>query len=391
MSLKPYQKEAVKVIQKSHQLLLADEMGLGKTATMLFGIKHHLEKNRRFLVVCPASLKLNWCNEIKKWLGIDIVPDNYCGGLITVTNYERLKYAKEWCKRGMYHGIVFDECHYLKGRYSQRHILAKECTSFSRKVFMLSGTPMLSGPSDLAPQLDIMNLLCKFGGYDKFYKKYCSPVFSGWGWDYSGASNQRELKELLSSYMIRRTKDECGICLPRKQIIDIPIAEIKQPFATTFKEMEEQQKKVNEEKFPMAIDFINNLLYNGKRPVIFVHHRDLLFKIFEQYKDIAVGIYGGQDMYKREEAVRKFQDKEKAVIVCSLQASATGITLTSSDTAVFLEYLWSPSVSKQAQDRIHRITQDRDVTIYNLYCKDSIEMQKGIRRFVKELDMEGIL
>lgn len=56
-----------------------------------------------------------------------------------------------------------------------------------------------------------------------------------------------------------------------------------------------------------------------------------------------------------------------------------------------MEYLWSPSVSKQAQDRVHRISQTRDVTIYNLYCPKPIEEQQGMRSFIKELDMRGVL
>ena len=62
--LKPYQKETAKFISESWQVLLADEMGLGKTATVLSGIADMVKSERR-LVVCPASLKLNWCHEIK--------------------------------------------------------------------------------------------------------------------------------------------------------------------------------------------------------------------------------------------------------------------------------------------------------------------------------------
>lgn len=113
-------------------------------------------------------------------------------------------------------------------------------------------------------------------------------------------------------------------------------------------------------------------------------------RLKETFKD-SVQIYGGQSVEDRNDAVEKFQNGEVPIILCSLQASATGLTLTSSRVAVFMEYLWSPSVSKQAQDRVHRISQTRDVTIYNLYCPQSIEEQQGMRSFVKELDMKGVL
>lgn len=76
---------------------------------------------------------------------------------------------------------------------------------------------MVSGPCDLAPLLDILGLLPLFGGYEGFYKRYCNPIWNGYGWDYTGSSNKDELKEKLKKYMIRRTKKECGIKLPQKR------------------------------------------------------------------------------------------------------------------------------------------------------------------------------
>lgn len=191
--------------------------------------------------------------------------------------------------------------------------------------------------------------------------------------------------------MIRRTKKECGIKLPPKDIIDINMCDCKQAYASTFEEIERYARVVNRKKFPYVVRFIDSLLAEGKRPVIFVHHKVLMSRVMNHYKDKTVNSYGGPNMYRRDEAVRKFQNKEVPMIVCSLQASSTGITLTSSDTAVFLEYLWSPAVSQQAQDRIHRLTQTKPVTIYNLYCAESVEMQKNLHSYAKELNMEGIL
>ena len=100
--------------------------------------------------------------------------------------------------------------------------------------------------------------------------------------------------------MIRRTKEECGINLPPKQIIDIPIVECAQPYASTLQDMELQQQEVNNIKYPYAIDFINNLLQNGKRPVVFVHHKNLMKDLMDKYRNIAVNIYGGQTAEERE-------------------------------------------------------------------------------------------
>lgn len=391
MKLKPYQQMAVNRIKDSYQLILADEMGLGKTATILMGLEDWLRAGRRLLVVCPASLKLNWCKEIKTWLGYDIKPDQPCIGAVTVTNYERLNTCVKWSQKGVWSMVVFDEAHYLKNPNSQRHYRACLVANRMRRVFLLTGTPMVSGPCDIAAELEVLGLLDNFGGYDRFYKRYCSPVFNGYGWDYSGSSHADELQNRLKPYIIRRTKKECGIKLPKKEIIDVPVVPVEQPHAGSLEEIERQQQYVNNIKFPYAVKFIDKLLSEGKRPVVFVHHRSLMRQLLNNYTGKAVAIYGGQKMIDREAAVMRFQEGKYPLIFCSLQASATGINLTSSNTAVFLEYLWSPSVNEQAQDRIHRLSQSRDVTVYNLYCPGSIEMQKDLRSYIKKLDMEGIL
>ena len=388
--LKPYQKEAAKFISESWQVLLADEMGLGKTATALSGIADMVKSERR-LVVCPASLKLNWCHEIKTWLGIDVKPDDLYSYPIAVTNYDRLKQYMPDIEHNNFNGVIFDESHYMKKPKSQRTEASIYIGGLWEYKMLISGTPMVSGPADLATQLDCLCLLGLFGGDTKFYRRYCDPVKTRYGWDYSGSSHKKELHDKLSPYMIRRTKKQVGIRLPRKHIIDVPIAECKQEFASTFKDIEKQQKEINAVKFPYVVDFIDNLLEQGKNIVVFAHHRNVQKALLSHYKSIAVSIHGGQDMADRDGAVQSFQNGEKQIIICSLQAASVGVTLTASDTAVFVEYLWSPSVHEQAMDRIHRITQKKPVTVYNLYCPGSIEDQKDICSYVKSLDIDGIL
>lgn len=388
--LKDYQRAGVEFIKDNYQILLADEMGLGKTATALKGIEDRLQEERQ-LVVCPASLKYNWCEEIKIWLGLDVEPDNLTDFPIAVTNYERLKDSFAEIKAQHFGGVIFDEAHYMKNKDSIRSIYGRKVGWMYPYVLLLTGTPMVSGPVDLAPLLDCLGLIDEFGGYFKFYQRYCDPLKTRYGWDYSGSSYKSELKRKLKPFLLRRTKKEVGIKLPPKNIVKVPVCRLNQDFASDFSTMERNQRFVNEVKLSFALGFLDNLLMQGKRPVVFVHHRDLMEELMDRYKDIAVNVVGGQSMDKRNKNVHDFQNLKKNMIVCSLQASAVGLTLTSSDTAVFLEYLWSPSVLQQAMDRVHRITQGNPVTIYELYCKGSIEDQKDFTSFCKEVEMRGIL
>ena len=388
--LKPHQKVASDYIEQHRQLILADDMGLGKTATMLKGIEKRILNGKKFMVVCPASLKMNWCHEIKMWLGIDVKPDIYSGP-ITVTNYERLRKWLKYAKTDTVDGIIFDEAHYLKNPKSIRHILANECTNHIFTRYLITGTPMVSGPCDIAALLEIIGLLPLFGGYESFYKRYCDPIWTGYGWDYSGSSNTKELHDKLKRFMIRRTKEECGLVLPKKEIIEINVGTLNQPYADSFEMIEKQTLEVNKRKWAFAVQWIINFEAEQKAPVIFVHHKYLMNKLMKRFEGRCVAIYGGQSIEERDKAVQDFQSGKAHMIFCSLQASATGITLTRSHIVMFLEYLWSPSISEQAMDRVHRISQTNDVKIFELYCKGSIEMQKSVRCLVKKLDMEGIL
>lgn len=407
LQLKDYQKDGVMFLQSHWEAILADEMGLGKTATILMTIKEWIDKQnstmygKNCLIITPASLQWNWVREVQCWLGEDnfkfLFPG--CGHHhIYLDTYNHLG-VWTYQQRGQkpmvdlldIDMVIFDEAHYLKNPKSKRHMLAKEISKRCTYIYLLTGTPMSSGPKDLAALLDVMWQLDSFGGYKTFYNKYCDPMWNGFGYDYSGASNQRELHEKLKPYLIRRTKESVGLKLPPKTVKDICIGDMEQEYASTFAEMEDYSRMVNKEKFPLAVEFINNLVGNGKRPVIFVHHKTLLNKFIRKYKDKCVAVYGGQTKEERQESVDRFQAGEISIIVCSLMASAVGLTLTSSDTAVFLEYLWSPDVSKQAEDRIHRLSQTKPCTIYNLYFNHSIEQQKLLTIHAKELRTEGIL
>lgn len=407
MKLKNYQVDGVKFLQSHWEAILADEMGLGKTVTMLMAIKSWVEEQRKsksqksVLIITPASLQWNWVREIKRWYGEEeykyLCPKSAWNG-ICLDTYENMKNwavkrkgqknMSEWWNVDI---VIFDEAHYLKNPNSQRHFWAKEISKMCTRIYLLTGTPMSSGPKDIASLLDVMWQLDSFGGYKTFYKKYCDPFYNGFGYDYSGASNQEELHEKLKPYLLRRTKKSVGLKLPPKTIKNICVGSMEQEYASTFEEIEDYSRMVNKEKLPLAIEFIDNLISKGKRPVIFVHHKTLLDNLRTKYKKKCVAIYGGQDRDKRQDSIDKFQAGDVPIIICSLMASSVGLTLTSSDTAVFLEYLWTPDIVKQAEDRIHRLSQTKPCTIYNLYMNHSIEKQKLLTIYSKELRMEGIL
>lgn len=367
--LLPHQVEGVEYILKNSSAFICDDMGMGKTRTVIEG----MFKRNQFpiLVICPASLKINWQNEIYRWIGVRYKIDNLNQDVIII-NYERMNKYKFEIQNIKINQLVLDECHSFKNPNSKRTKLALQWSKSIPYKILISGTPILNRPNELITQMEILNNIHKVGGKDRFLDMYCNPRNSQYGIDYSGCSNLKDLQEVMGKIWLRRTKADLENQLPCKTIIPIPIIELSQPPPRSFQEIEMYDRAVLRSKLTKSIDFIAQLIERGEKVVVFVHHKDIGKALNKAFPDASV-IVGGQSSTSRQVNIDNFQLHDTKLIICSLQASAVGLTLTASRCAVFLEYPWSPSLLAQAQDRIHRIGQNKDVFVYYLYGKNSID------------------
>jgi SWI/SNF-related matrix-associated actin-dependent regulator 1 of chromatin subfamily A len=232
--LKPFQKAGVEFLLANLSAILADEMGLGKTIQTIAAL---IQQNAfPALIVCPASLKLNWEKEIKKWTDktVQIVngksPEK---ADFTIVNYESLEKVKDTD----FVSVVFDESHKLKngamakdkktGIYEYKTKCVREAFRVSKNAkvrYLLSGTPMVNRPVELVSQLDILGKIDELGGAWKFKMRYCDGQKKRYGWDFSGATNIEELKANLRKIcLIRREKKNVLQELPDKQRQEIPV------------------------------------------------------------------------------------------------------------------------------------------------------------------------
>jgi SWI/SNF-related matrix-associated actin-dependent regulator 1 of chromatin subfamily A len=236
----PFQLAGIAFAQGKAGVLLADEMGLGKTIQAL-GMVNADPKIERVLVVCPASLRLNWQREAEKWLvrpfavtiaqGSDFpeAPSPW----MQVINYDILKRHHDRLRADEWDMLILDECHYLKNSRAQRtqEVLGKRNKSgwrlspipARRKVF-LTGTPIVNRPVELWP---IVNGLDpeRWPSFWNYAQRYCGAKYNGYGWDFRGASNLPELQDILrSTVMVRRLKAEVLSDLPakRRQVLELP-------------------------------------------------------------------------------------------------------------------------------------------------------------------------
>jgi len=420
----PYQKAGIAFLDKTPSALLADEMGLGKTIQVLGLINRHPEI-QSILVVCPASLRLNWEREARRWLTREIP--------ITVL-HSQSKWSNEFAK-GMvivhydildrfplssftWDLVVVDEAHYIKNMKAKRTQLTRSLRG-QRKV-LLTGTPIVNRPAELYSLISYLDKK-RWPSFWKFAQRYCAPKHNGFGWDFSGASNLDELQDILrKTVMIRRLKKDVLSELPPKtrQIIELPangassaimaerrkveehaerlaalraavelaktaendeeyrqaVANLRKAASVAFAEISECRHQTALAKVPYVIDHVRDLLESEDKVVVFAHHKDVIRQIFDAFPGQAVMITGDTALDKRQEAVDRFQsDPSVRLMVASILAAGVGITLTAARVAVFAELDWVPGNITQAEDRLHRVGQRDNVLVQHLVLEGSID------------------
>jgi SWI/SNF-related matrix-associated actin-dependent regulator 1 of chromatin subfamily A len=362
------------------------------------------------LIVCPASLKINWQRELSRWL-VDRARSIavWNGGNkhrdleadIVIVNYELLgRFAGE-LKRARWDLIVFDEAHLLKTPRAQRTLAAKSLAPYALRRVCLTGTPMLGRPCELWSLLNLLDP-ATWPNFYVFAHRYCDAVKTSWGWDFTGSSNIPELRARLhhSGLWLRRRKREVLTQLPaiRRQTIALEIGqselleklseELAEELCTTVDDLSEL---LNPEKIPFelmsrirrvtgtlktreALKFIKEESedYDSKI-VIFGHHRDVLEELAEGL-ETAVLVTGDTPLATRQARIDAFQnDPAIRFFVGSTAAMGLGINLTASSHAIVIEADWTPGVLHQAESRLHRPGQNDSVLVQYLVIAGSID------------------
>lgn len=417
--LLPFQRAGVAYALKTRRTFIADEMGLGKTVQALATIK--AADTFPAIIVCPATLKINWRKEVTKWLPtktVEVVSGRKCYEVLAdviIVNYDILT---SWvdCLAGA-KALVLDEAHYAKTASSQRtkaaNALAKKIPA-NGVILALTGTPVINKPSELVSQLRILGALKSFGGAVGFHSRYCE--YDGYAW--SGGKNLEELNaKLRGSCYVRRTKAEVLPELPAKRQAEIEvtlgkeardlhdravndlfdllgeqarekaervgenadqaetIARIKAMSAEALVRLNTLRRVTGEGKIPLAKEWVKDFLRDSdEKLVIFAHHKSVVQELAKEFN--AVKIDGSTSQSDRNEAVERFQtDSATRLIVCSIKAGGVGITLTAASNVLFIESDWTPAGNAQAEDRCHRIGQKDSVTAWYLQAEDTIDQR----------------
>lgn len=399
-------------------ILIADEPGLGKTCQSLAVCQ--AAQSFPVVVVCPASLKVNWYREACKWLpGKRVTIWESRGGWngdVVIINYDVLLKNVDRLKALHPKAVIFDEAHYLKTRKAQRTQAARDLAMVAEIRLALTGTPVLNRPQELIMQLELLDRLEEFGGYWRFVRRYCDAYRNAYGVNAAGAANLEELNQRLrATCFIRRNKVDVLKELPPKQRSLVTLAlsnreeyqraeedliawlrgEVLKQDQGLFDSDAARQARADEAaekarraeqlvriealkklaargKMDGVTAWIEDFLQSGEKIVVFANHVDIVQELGRRFN--APIIYGGTELSARQAAVDRFQkDPDCKVIVLNIQAGGVGLTLTAASNVAFVELGWNPAVHDQAEDRCHRIGQEDQVTAWYLLAEKTID------------------
>jgi len=391
--LKPFQIEGAKFLSERHHALLADEMGLGKTVTALAAAE--AAGSVKALVVCPASVRTNWAQEISE-----------CG--MTRSRFNIISY-NEAVKGalGSWDLLILDECHFLKTPESQRtQAIFGNGTGLARRaqrIWGLSGTPVLNRPRELYPILKTLHStgIAPYTTWEKFTQRYCGAFFDGRGINTKGASHIEELRARLNGFMLSRTKAEVLPQLPPRIVSHPPIELSKEELSPIFEleneignreaylspthedyaqlgDMARLLKVTGVAKVKKVAAFVEDLLETEEKVVIFARHRDVIKGLENELgHHCPVWYHGGMNDEQKKSAVNRFvDDKSCSVFIGQIQAAGTGINGLQKvcSNVVFAELDWVPGTMAQAIDRCHRIGQTSSaVNVYMPHVPGTLE------------------
>lgn len=399
-----HQKEAIEKLVGNDKYILADDMGLGKTtSTVIASLESGTEKT---LIICPASLKINWQREIANYTDKEVSiiegkkwePAEY-----TIINYDILKNfhdPKHPDKSDIlnygFDLIVMDEAHYIQNVKANRTKIANSIVKKVGKVWLLTGTPMTSRPMNYYNLLDLVDSPVA-DNWMAYAIRYCAGYQFSVGpkkvWNVTGASNLEELRDRTKPQVLRRLKEDI-LDLPEKIITPVYLrlksreyeklmgeyydwynsSEESSSLTIQFSKLMKVRQVIAEEKIKDTIELAQNIIDQGKKVIIFTNFTDTLNKLTDAFPKVSVKLDGKMSKPQRQHSVDEFQNNDKIkVFVGNLKAAGVGITLTEAEAVIMNDLSFVPSDHSQAEDRAYRYGQKFSVSVYYPIFENTIE------------------
>lgn len=418
-----YQKAGIKYGIDKGSILIGDEPGLGKTVQSL-GICNEMQSDS-MLIICPASIRLNWHREIMNWY---VNPDKSIQVLFSSkhglrTDVNVAIYSYELAKSaGLHAGImerkwdhlIIDEAHYLKTSDAARTraifgggngvFRDKFIAQNVRNIIALTGTPLPNRPREC---YTIAKALCPesidWMTFDDFCYRFNPSAQMEKDDKVFNIEKKGRLPELQarlrSNFMIRRLKKDVLKDLPdkryeftyiepdgkihevlrRESLLNFKISDLKDPFSEIWGMISTLRKEMGEAKVSRIVEHVKYLMEIVEVPkiVLFAHHVNVMDRLAAELEPYGVvAVRGGMSMVAKDRSVQKFQrDPFTRIFMGQLDAAGFGIDGLQNvcDHVVFAEPAWTPGTNEQAVDRCHRIGQHNNVLAQFLVVEGSLD------------------
>ena len=445
---KPFQHqvEAFEYGLRYDRWLLGDEMGLGKTKQAIdIAVAKKLQRGyKHCLIICGVNgLKWNWMNEIgihsnetgyilgqrRNKIGSNADKledartldrnDNY----FIITNVESLRNEdivstiSAKCQDGTIGMIVTDEVHKMKNPSSQQ---GKGFLKLQAQTMIaMTGTPLMNNPMDLY-------IILKWLGYEKhafysFKQHYC--VMGGYGgYEVIAYKNLDELQEQLDEIMLRRLQKDV-LDLPDKlyitEYVDMTpkqeqlykeiasdigsnldqIAMSSNPLAQLIRLRQATgytgilSSKIQESaKLDRMEELVEEAVESKKQIIIFSNWTQMTDIIKKRLRKYSIGVITGDTKdHERQLLVDKFQNHEIQIMIGTIGAMGTGLTMTAATIEIFMDEPWNMALRTQAEDRAYRIGQKHNLQVHFLLCKNTIDERIHDIVYKKGLMAEAIV
>ena len=403
-----HQKIAIEKLAGSKRFILADDMGLGKTTSTIIAA---LEAgSKKVLIVCPASLKINWQREIANYSDRpvfiaegkkfstehDFVIINY-DILKNFHDSDPKKKDESLLLQSGFDLVILDEAHMISNVQAQRTKIINSFAKKVDKVWLLTGTPMTSRPMNYYNLLNLIESPVA-QNWKAYAIRYCQGFQFTAGkrkvWNVMGASNLEELRDRTSKQILRRLKEEV-LDLPDKIITPVYLRlkskeyedlmgeyfdwyernpDESSSLTVQFSKLMKVRKVIANEKTKQTIEFVENILEQGKKVIIFTNFTDTLQTIYQHFGKQAVYLDGSCSNAVRQQAVDSFQNDDKTrVFVGNLKAAGVGLTLTAAEVVIMNDLSFVPAEHAQAEDRAYRYGQKSNVLVYYPLFENTIE------------------
>ena len=397
--------------------ILADDMGLGKTVQVLSYLLAMKQNGQTLpsLIVCPASLVLNWAEECQKFtpeLSCVVVDgdaahraelaESWPAADLVVTSYDLLRRDEALYEGQEFYACILDEAQAIKNHTTQKYKAV--CKVHSRVRFALTGTPVENRLGEL---WSIFSFLMP--GYLPPYKSFCSrfekPIVQE-----EDQTAVRRLNQLTGPFILRRMKSDVLKELPPKTEnvyrIELEEEQRKLYLAAVVDAREKLQAAKPEDKMAVfavlmrlreiccdprliadnweggsakldaCAELVSSAVEGGHRILLFSQFTSMLELLAKRLDAEGIShftLQGSTPKPVRAELVRRFNGGEVSVFLISLRAGGTGLNLTAADIVIHYDPWWNVAAQNQATDRAYRIGQQNPVQVYKLIAQDTIE------------------